>query len=147
MPLSHDQVRPGDAVPELRVTPTPESLVRWAGASGDFTPIHYDHAFATGVAGLPDIVVHGPYKLALLVRMLVDWAGGEPGAVSRISVRLSTMDFVGDELVCRGQVTGTRREDGRDEVDCEVWVENSAGERTMAGTASVRVPAAAGVPA
>lgn len=137
MTLTYDGVECGDVVPELRVTPTIETLVRWAGASGDFTRIHYDHTFATEVAALPDVVVHGPYKLAQLVRMLVGWAGGDPGAVSAISVRLSKMDPVGQPLVCRGTV----RAKLADEVECDVWVENEHGEKTMNGTARVRVSA------
>lgn len=137
MTLTYAGVECGDAVPELRVTPTIETLVRWAGASGDFTPIHYDHAFATKVAALPDVVVHGPYKLAQLVRMLVDWADGDPEAVTGISVRLSRMDPVGQPLVCRGTVRDKRP----GEVECDVWVENGRGERTMSGTARVRVAA------
>lgn len=137
MTLTYAGVECGDAVPELRVTPTIETLVRWAGASGDFTRIHYDHAFATEVAALPDVVVHGPYKLTQLVRMLVDWAGGDPGAVAGISVRLSKMDPVGRPLVCRGTV----RAKSAGEVECDVWVENERGEKTMNGTARVRVTA------
>jgi acyl dehydratase len=135
MTLTYESVECGDVVPELRVTPTIETLVRWAGASGDFTRIHYDHTFATEVAALPDVVVHGPYKLTQLVRMLVDWAGGDPGAVAAIGVRLSKMDPVGEPLVCRGTV----RAKLAGEVECDVWVENERGEKTMSGTARVRV--------
>lgn len=138
MSITYDDIKCGDMVAGLSETPTLEILVRWAGASGDFTRIHYDYEFATDIASLSDIVVHGPYKLALLVRMLVDWSGGDPARLKNIKVRLSQMDFVGQELSCRGIVTS--KLDAGAEVECEVWVENALGARTMSGTARLEFP-------
>lgn len=121
----------------LSKTPTTRQLVQWAGASGDFHPIHYDLEFARG-EGLPGLIVHGLLKYQFLVQMLSDWVGPAGG------VRCKGMDSPGETLTCSGAVVGTRIEVGLRIVDCEVWVENQRGERTTTGSATVWFPAGVG---
>jgi acyl dehydratase len=91
----------GDPV-ELRVTPDPFVTVRYAGASGDFNPIHIDDEFARSV-GLPGRILHGLYTMALVARAHADAAGG-PERLKRLSVQFRGMGRMGEEIVVSGQV-------------------------------------------
>jgi acyl dehydratase len=96
-------LEPGDTF-ELRVTPDPYVTVRYAGASGDFNPIHIDEAFAKQV-GLPGRILHGLWTMAQVARAHTDAAGG-PDKLERLSVQFRGMGKLTDEIV----VTGTVRE-------------------------------------
>ena len=106
----------GDSIPELRVTPDKYLPHRYAGASGDFNPIHIDPEFATNV-GLPRNILHGLYSMAQVARAQTQAAGGDPRALRRLSVQFRGMGMPEEEIV----VTGTVREqrDGRVVVDTE----------------------------
>jgi acyl dehydratase len=93
----------GDTI-ELRVTPDPYVTVRYAGASGDFNPIHIDEEFAKQV-GLPGRILHGLWTMAQVARALTEAAGG-PDKLERLSVQFRGMGRLGEEIV----VTGTVRE-------------------------------------
>ena len=71
------------------------NLVRYAGASGDFNPIHWNERFATSV-GLPDVIAHGMFTMAEAVRVVTDWAG-DPGAVEDYGVRFTRPVVVPDD--------------------------------------------------
>jgi acyl dehydratase len=94
----------GDSIPELKVTPDKYLTVRYAGASGDFNPIHIDEDFAKQV-GLPGRILHGLYSMAQVARAQTDAAGG-PAALKRLSVQFRGMGLPEQELT----VTGTVRE-------------------------------------
>ncbi len=104
----------GDSIPELRVTPDKYLPHRYAGASGDFNPIHIDPEFAKAV-GLPGNILHGLYGMAQVARANCAAAGGEPRALRRLAVQFRGMGMPEQEIV----VTGTVRElqDGRALVD------------------------------
>jgi acyl dehydratase len=107
---------PGAALPELRVTPDKYLTVRYAGASGDFNPIHIDEEFAKAV-GLPGRILHGLYMMAQVARAQTEAAGG-PEKLRRLSVQFRGMGLPEQELV----VTSTVREvaDGVATVDTAV---------------------------
>jgi acyl dehydratase len=95
---------PGQTFPVHRV-----NLVMYAGASGDFNPIHWNERFATAV-GLPDVIAHGMLTMALAGRYLTDWAG-DPAAVTEFGVRFSSPvvvpdDDKGAQVEIAGVVTG-----------------------------------------
>jgi acyl dehydratase len=94
-------VNQGDAI-ELRVTPDPFVTVRYAGASGDFNPIHIDEAFAKQV-GLPGRILHGLWTMAQVARAITDAAGG-PEQLKRLSVQFRGMGALGEEIVVSGTV-------------------------------------------
>ena len=104
----------GDSL-ELRVTPDPYVTVRYAGASGDFNPIHIDEEFARKV-GLPGRILHGLWTMAQVARAHTEAAGG-PEHLKRLSVQFRGMGRMGEEIV----VSGTVREvsDGVATVDSE----------------------------
>ena len=102
-------MRAGEPIPELRVIPDKYLPHRYAGASGDFNPIHIDPEFAKSV-GLPSTILHGLYTMALVARASVAAAGGGPRALRRLSVQFRGMGVPEQEIV----VTGVVREvDGR----------------------------------
>ena len=92
----------GDDLPELRVTPDKYLTVRYAGASGDFNPIHIDEEFARAV-GLPGKILHGLWTMAQAARAQTE-AGGGPESLRRLSVQFRGMGFPEQELVVSGTV-------------------------------------------
>ncbi len=110
------KLSPGDQIPELKVTPDKYLPHRYAGASGDFNPIHIDTEFAQAV-GLPRNILHGLYGMAQVARATVQAAGGDPRSLKRLSVQFRGMGIPEQEIT----VTGTVREerDGRTVVDAE----------------------------
>jgi acyl dehydratase len=93
----------GDKVPELSVTPDKYVPHRYAGASGDFNPIHIDPEFAKAV-GLPSTILHGLYSMGLVARANAALAGGDPRALKRLSVQFRGMGMPEQEIVVSGTV-------------------------------------------
>jgi acyl dehydratase len=93
----------GDAIPELKVTPDKYLPHRYAGASGDFNPIHIDPEFAKMV-GLPNTILHGLYMMGLVARANAAVAGGDPRALKRLSVQFRGMGAPETEIVVSGTV-------------------------------------------
>lgn len=119
---------------ELRVTPDPYVTVRYAGASGDFNPIHVDEEFARKV-GLPGRILHGLWTMAQVARAHTDAAGG-PEKLRRLSVQFRGIGQIGEELVVSGKVVEVS-EEGVAAVESEV---EQAGQRIIRnGRASVEV--------
>ncbi len=102
-----DEVQVGTELPARTFTITRADLVRYCGASGDFNVIHWNERVAKAV-GLPDVIAHGMYTMAVAGRVLTDWTG-DPGAVESYGVRFSRPVVVPDddrgaELTVRGEV-------------------------------------------
>lgn len=104
----------GDSVPELRVTPDKYLPHRYAGASGDFNPIHIDPEFAKAV-GLPNTILHGLYMMGLVARAATDVAGGDPRKLKRLSVQFRGMGAPETEIVVSGTVHSV--DEGRAVID------------------------------
>jgi acyl dehydratase len=104
------EFKQGDALPDLKVTPDAGLTKRYAEASGDPNPIHFDADFAEKV-GLPGVILHGLWSMAQVARAHTDVAGGDPRALKRLKVQFRGMGFPEQEIV----VTSTVREadDGR----------------------------------
>ena len=120
------ELQAGDEIPELRVTPDRYLPHRYAGASGDFNPIHIDPEFAKGV-GLPQNILHGLYSMALVARAQTAAAGGDPRALRRLAVQFRGMGVPEQEIVVTGTVTAA--EPGQLTVETEA---------TQAGSAIIR---------
>jgi acyl dehydratase len=108
------ELQPGDEIEPLKVTPDKYLTIRYAGASGDFNPIHVDEDFAKAV-GLPGKILHGLYSMAQVARAQTD-AGGGPASLKRLKVQFRGMGLPEQELT----VTGTVREvsDGVAVIEC-----------------------------
>jgi acyl dehydratase len=104
----------GEAIPELKVTPDKYLPHRYAGASGDFNPIHIDPEFAKAV-GLPNTILHGLYMMGLVARSATDVAGGDPGKLKRLSVQFRGMGAPETEIAVTGTVKSV--EDGTTVID------------------------------
>jgi acyl dehydratase len=127
---SADGVQVGTELPEQTFRVTRADLVRYAGASGDFNPIHWNERVATEV-GLPGVIAHGMFTMALAGRVVTGWAG-DPAALEDYHVRfgrpvLVPDDDAGGEVTVRGAV-GAVLDDGRVRVDLTV---TSAGEKVL----------------
>ena len=103
-------LKAGDAVPELKVTPDKYLPHRYAGASGDFNPIHIDEEFAKSV-GLPSNILHGLYSMGVVAKAAAQGlAGGDPRALKKLTVQFRGMGLPEQEI----EVTGTVKEvDGK----------------------------------
>ncbi|MBB5154708.1 MaoC family dehydratase [Saccharopolyspora phatthalungensis] len=140
MSVRMSEVAVGDLLPELSVPLTRADLVRYAGASGDFNPIHWNERFATEV-GLPDVIAHGMLTMAVAGRLISRWTG-DPGAILHYGVRFTRPVVVPDDgtgaLV---EVTGkiaTKNDDGTVKVNITA---RSADQGVLGGaTAIVRLP-------
>jgi acyl dehydratase len=95
---------------ELKVTPDRYLPHRYAGASGDFNPIHIDPEFAQSV-GLPQNILHGLYSMAQVARACTSAAGGDPRSLRRLSVQFRGMGLPEQEIAISGEVA-EEREDG-----------------------------------
>ncbi|MBR8744640.1 MaoC family dehydratase [Nocardiopsis sp. MG754419] len=93
--LKYDEVETGAQLPEQTFPVRRLDLVRYAGASGDFNPIHWNERFAKSV-GLPDVIAHGMFTMAEAGRVITDWTG-DPGCVVDYSVRFSAPVVVPDD--------------------------------------------------
>jgi acyl dehydratase len=99
----------GDTIPELRVTPDKYLPHRYAGASGDFNPIHIDEEFAKAV-GLPRTILHGLYGMGLTAKANAALADGDPRALKRLKVQFRGMGFPEQEIVVSGTVKSVEGE-------------------------------------
>jgi acyl dehydratase len=131
-----DSVAVGTEIPAQEFVVTRADLVRYAGASGDFNPIHWNQRFATSV-GLPDVIAHGMLTMALAGRALTAWAG-DPAALVEYGVRFTRPVVVpDDETGARLQVTGRvaeKRDDGTVRVDVTA---TSGGDKVLSQARAV----------
>jgi acyl dehydratase len=133
-----EDVTEGAEIPKLVQNCDSQRLVFWAAGSGDYYQIHYDKDFAQST-GLPECIVHGALKHALLGRLLHEWAG-EGGKVTRVACQYRGMDMIARDMTCRGVITSKRSDGGHNVVELEVWTEDPKGNRTTPGTAVVELP-------
>ena len=128
--VRYDEVELGQQLPDRSFSITRADLVRYAGASGDFNPIHWDARFAIGV-GLPDVIAHGMFTMATAARLVTDWIG-DPGAVVDYSVRFTKPVVVPDDdggatIKVQG-VVAEKLDSGLVRVDLTAW---SDGEKVL----------------
>lgn len=130
--LSFDDVNVGDQAPPLSHELTRTDLVMYAGASGDFNPMHHDEV-AAQAAGLPSVFGHGMFSMGLLGKAITDYVG--IGNLARYKVRFTKQTWPGETLTSSVVVTGKREEGGRKLIDLEVTLANQDGEVKVAGEA------------
>ena len=135
-----DRFVEGAAIPPFLVENlTRTDLVRYAGASGDFNPIHHDETFARA-AGNPTVFGHGMLTAGLVARCITDFVGA--GNLRRYKVRFATRVWPGDTITCAGRVTRRYEEAGESRIDGEVTATTQRGETAVSGTFTAAVPAA-----
>ncbi len=130
-------VHVGDELPALAKAPVDRvQLARYAGASGDFNPIHVDEVYARGI-GMPSVYAPGMLVMGFLGQLVSDWARG--AQLRRYSVRFVKMVWPGDTVVCKGRVTDRYGENGRYFAELELWAENQKGELVMKGQSQIQL--------
>ncbi len=133
-----EDVQEGDALPEVRVEKlTRTDFVKYAGASGDFNPIHHDQTFAEA-SGNPTVFAMGMLNAGILSRVVTAFAGRPHGR--RYKVRFATRVWPGDDVVCRGRVTRKLQQGGEKLVEGEVEAVNQKGETLISGTFVAALP-------
>ncbi len=135
--LFYEDVKEGDEAPEFAHTLTRTDLVMYAGASGDFNPMHTDEV-AAKEAGLPGVFGHGMFTAGLLGKALSDYVG--VGNLKRYKVRFTKQTWPGETLTTKITVKAKRDEGGEHLVDLECQVVNQEGESKLQGDAVAAVP-------
>lgn len=147
--LYWDNITEGMEIVPLVKVATTQMLVKWAGASGDFNPLHYDAVFTSSV-GIEKPIVHGALKRQWLIQLLTDWIGPD-GFLKNFYCQYRAMDFPrnmrtmvepqdGEVWRCKGKVV-KKYVDGQSHlVDCEINLENGKGEITTTGRATIILP-------
>jgi acyl dehydratase len=123
----------GDGGPVLKKTITRRDIVRYAGASGDFNPLHYDDEYAEN-AGYDGVIAHGMLTAGIASHVVSDWFG--VGAVRSFSTRFVDVVAPGDTVTATGEVTAVEDEGERVVVDVELDVTNQDDDRVLAGSAT-----------
>lgn len=136
--LYFEDVTEGDAAPEFRHELGRTDLVAYAGASGDFNPMHHDEV-AAKAAGLPSVFGHGMFTMGLLGKALTDYVG--VGNLERYQVRFTKQTWPGETLVTRVTVARKFEEDGAHKVELACEVVNQEGEAKVQGSAVAALPA------
>ena len=112
-------------------------IVQYAGASGDYNPVHSDEVFATKVAGYPTVFAHGMLTMGLTGTMLTSWVGD--GRLKSYGVRFVSQVWPGDTLTAKATVEALREEKGEHIVDLAISTINQDGQEVLRGQASARV--------
>ena len=138
MALSASKLKVGDThtarlVEDLKRT----QIVQYAGASGDYNPLHTDQEFAVKIAGYPGVFAHGMLTMGMTGRVLTDWFGVE--ALKNYGVRFVKQVFPGDKLTATAEVTAVREDGGQRLADISVSTVNQDGDAVLTGTATVRL--------
>ena len=133
------EIRVGEEREELVVEGlTRTQIVQYAGASGDFNPIHHDEPFATKAAGYPSVFAHGMLTMGLTGRLLTDWLGD--GVLRSFGVRFVRQVWPGDTLTARGRVVAVEEQASGCLATIEIATRNQKGEEVVAGTATALLP-------
>jgi acyl dehydratase len=134
--LSYDDVQVGDEAPVISHKLTRTDLVKYAGASGDFNPMHHDEV-AAQAAGQPSVFGHGMFSMGLLGTALTDFVG--IGNLTRYQVRFARQTWPDEVLTSKIVVTAKREEGGKKLIDMAVTLSNGDGEDKLVGEATAAV--------
>jgi acyl dehydratase len=133
-----EDVNVGDNIPELVKPPIDETqLVMYAGASGDFNPLHTVHAFGEK-AGFGGVIAHGMLSMGFVGQVMTDWVGNK--ALAKLSVNFRTITKPKDVVTCKGTITKKYSEGDRNLVDVDLVAQNQKGEKTIVGKATAVLP-------
>jgi len=135
--LYFEDVSEGDEAPVVTHELTRTDLVQYAGASGDFNPMHHDEVKAQA-AGLPSVFGHGMFSAGFLAKAVTDYVG--VGSLTKYKVRFAKQTWPGETFQTKITVTGKRKENGSNLVDLEATLLNQDGEVKVAGEATAALP-------
>ena len=136
--LWFEDVEIGHKITPLPKCATKQQLVMYAGASGDFVPIHYDINVAQG-AGHDEVIIHGALKSAWLAQMITQWAGLN-SQIMEFEVEYRAIDFPGEKLVCQGEVIKKSLSDLYGVVELKIGLFKETGKVSTPGKAKLALP-------
>ncbi len=140
MALKASDLKIGDTRTERVVENlTRTQLVQYAGASGDYNPLHTDEVYVTQVAGYPSVFAHGMLTMGLSGKVVTDWVGAD--RVRKYGVRFTNQVWPGDSLDTTVTVTAIRNEDGKTFADFSVSTVNQDGREVVSGSATALIDA------
>ncbi len=135
--LYFESIRVGDELPALAKAPIDRvQLARYAGASGDFNPVHVDETYAKSI-GMPSVYAPGMLVMGFLGQLISDWARG--AQLRKYTVKFIKMVWPGDTVVCKGRVTDRYGDAGRYFAEIDLWAENQKGELVMKGQTVIQL--------
>jgi len=112
-------------------------IVQYAGASGDYNPLHTDEIYTTQIAGYPTVFAHGMLTMGLTGKMLTNYVGD--GRLTKFGVRFTNQVWPGDDLDAKATVAAVREEGGRHFVDLTLSTTNQDGKEVATGNATARI--------
>ncbi|QBD80557.1 dehydratase [Ktedonosporobacter rubrisoli] len=137
-PRYFEDVQVGDAIPQLVKDPvTHLQLVRYAGASGDFNPLHTDPRIGEEI-GTGGIIAHGMLIMGFVGQMLSDYVG--PTALRKFNVRFKGMTHLGDVITCSGTITSKDEVDGEGRISGKVQAADQNGDVKVVGSFVAALP-------
>ena len=138
MALSAANLSIGDIHTEVLVEDLKRTqLVQYAGASGDYNPVHTDEKFVTEIAGYPTVFAHGMLTMGMTGMLLTNYVGD--GQLTKYGVRFVNQVWPGDTLTGTAEVTDIRQADGEHLVDLTLTTVNQDGTPVLTGTATARI--------
>lgn len=138
MSLKANELKVGDAYEETIVTNLSRTqLVQYAGASGDYNPLHTDEIYAKEVAGYPTVFAHGMLTMAMTGKMLTNYVGD--GRLTHYGVRFTAQVWPGDTLMAKATVLALREEGNRHLVDLTIVTTNQEGAVVIKGSATAHI--------
>jgi acyl dehydratase len=140
MALKASKVKVGDTYEETLVEDISRTqLVMYAGASGDYNPLHTDEVYTSQAAGYPSVFAHGMLTMGMTGRLVTNVVG--PANVKKFGVRFTNQVWPGDTLKGKAIVEAIREEDGETLVDFKVETTNQDGKTVVVGSATARLEA------
>jgi acyl dehydratase len=138
MSLNASELKVGDAREVVIVEDLSRTqIVMYAGASGDYNPLHTDDKFTTEIAGYPSVFAHGMLSMGMTGRVITDWVGD--GRLTKYGVRFTKQVWPGDTLTTTATVDAIREEAGVPIADFKVVTKNQDGDDVVSGYASARL--------
>jgi acyl dehydratase len=140
MALSAANLIVGDTYSEVLVEDLKRTqLVQYAGASGDYNPVHTDEKFVTEIAGYPTVFAHGMLTMGMTGVLLTNYVGD--GRLTKFGVRFVNQVWPGDTLTGTAEVIEVREEDGQQLVDLKLTTVNQDDTPVLTGSATARIDA------
>ncbi|HNU91687.1 MAG TPA: MaoC/PaaZ C-terminal domain-containing protein [Spirochaetota bacterium] len=137
--IRFDDVKVGDAMPELVKGPLQRlQLVKYAGASGDFNPLHTDDEFAKQVGMKDGVIAHGMLVMGFVGQAVTAWIPKKQ--LRKLGVRFAGMTKLGSTITVSGQVTGKREEGGEKIITCSVKAADETGDVKVSGSFEAALP-------
>ena len=138
MTLKASQIKVGDTHKErVAENLSRTQLVMYAGASGDYNPLHSDEPYSTQVAGYPSVFAHGMLTMGLTGKMLTNYVGD--GRLTKFGVRFTNQVWPGDTLDSTATVTGVKDENGQKLIELDVATVNQDGKEVVRGYAEAQI--------